>query len=202
MTDLGCINYIEHLEAYKLGGTLIAIGHVASANFDLLQVARPLMAKLAEEIGLAVGIGMLEKNRMVYVEACQGSARVALQMRIGSRLPLFPTAMGRAILATMSSKKRAVLIDTYGSQDAEERRHEARAIERAATELSKNGYCSVVGEWDPDINGLAAPLITWEGNFVLDCGGPAYLLPPKRMYEEVGPQLAKTAKKIRERIGI
>src|ERR1700736_968102 len=39
LSELGCVNYIEHLEAYKLGGALIAMGHVASANFDLLQVA-------------------------------------------------------------------------------------------------------------------------------------------------------------------
>jgi len=202
LSELGCVNYIEHLEAYKLGGAVIAMGHVASANFDLLQVARPLMTKLAEEIGLAVGIGMLEKDRMVYMDACQGTARVALQMRVGSRLPLFPTAMGRAILATMSSEQRARLMEKYGSQDPEERKYHERAIERAAAELDKSGFCSVVGEWDPDINGLAAPLITGEGNFVLDCGGPAYLLPPNRMYEEIGPQLAKIATKIRERIGI
>jgi len=201
LSELGCVSYIEQLEAYKLGGAMIAIGHVASANLDLLQVARPLMTKLAEEIGLAVGIGMLEKDRMVYMDACQGTARVALQMRVGSRLPLFPTAMGRAILAMMPSEQRARLMDRYGSQDPEERKYHERAIERAAAELDKSGFCSVVGEWDPDINGLAAPLITGEGNFVLDCGGPAYLLPPNRMYEEIGPQLAKIAQKIRERIG-
>jgi DNA-binding IclR family transcriptional regulator len=202
LTELGCVNYIEHMEAYKLGGALIAMGHVASANFDLLQVARPLMTRLAEEIGLAVGIGMLEKDRMVYMEACQGSARVALQMRVGSRLPLFPTAMGRAILATMSSDKRAALIDKYGSQDAEERKYTERAIERAAAELDRCGFCTVSGEWDPNINGLAAPLLTGEGNFVLDCGGPSYLLPPNRMQDEIGPQLAKIARKIRESMGI
>jgi DNA-binding IclR family transcriptional regulator len=202
LTDLGCVNYIEHMEAYKLGGALIAMGHVASANFDLLQVARPLMTRLAEEIGLAVGIGMLEKDRMVYMEACQGSARVALQMRVGSRLPLFSTAMGRAILATMSSDKRALLIDKYGSQDAEERKYTERAIERAAAELDRCGFCTVTGDWDPNINGLAAPLLTGEGNFVLDCGGPSYLLPPNRMQEEIGPQLAKIARKIRESMGI
>jgi len=202
LTELGCLNYIEHLEAYKLGGALIAMGHVASANFDLLQVARPLMTRLAEEIGLAVGIGMLEKDRMVYMEACQGSARVALQMRVGSRLPLFPTAMGRAILATMSSDKRAALINKYGPQDSEERTYTERAIDRAAAELDRCGFCTVTGEWDPNINGLAAPLLTGEGNFVLDCGGPSYLLPPNRMQEEIGPQLAKIAKKIRESMGV
>ena len=202
LTELGCVNYVEHMEAYKLGGALIAMGHVASANFDLLQVARPLMTRLAEEIGLAVGIGMLEKDRMVYMEACQGSARVALQMRVGSRLPLFPTAMGRAILATMPSDKRAALIDKYGSQDAEERKYTERAIERAAAELDRCGFCTVTGEWDPNINGLAAPLLTGEGNFVLDCGGPSYLLPPNRMQDEIGPQLAKIAKRIRESMGI
>jgi DNA-binding IclR family transcriptional regulator len=202
LTELGCVNYIEHLEAYKLGGALIAMGHVASANFDLLQVARPLMTRLAEEIGLAVGIGMLEKDRMVYMEACQGSARVALQMRVGSRLPLFSTAMGRAILATMTSEKRAALLDRYSLADAEERKYTERAIERAAAELDRCGFCTVTGEWDPNINGLAAPLLTGEGSYVLDCGGPSYLLPPNRMQEEIGPQLAKIAKRIRESMGI
>jgi DNA-binding IclR family transcriptional regulator len=201
LTELGCISYIEHLEAYKLGGALIAMGHVASANFDLVQVARPLMARLAEEIGLAVGIGMLEKDRMVWMEACQGSARVALQMRVGTRLPLFSTAMGRASLAAMSPEKRARMIDRYGSQDAEERKHNERTIERAVAEVNKSGFCTVLGDWDPNVNGLAVPLITSDGDFVLDCGGPAYLLPANRMYEEIGPQLAKIAKKIRESVG-
>jgi DNA-binding IclR family transcriptional regulator len=202
LTELGCINYSEHLEAYKLGGALIAMGHVASANFDLVQVARPLMAKLAEEVGLAVGIGMLEKDRIVWMESCQGSARVALQVRIGFRLPLFSTAMGQAILATMSSDVRTRLIERYGPQDAEERKHNERAIERAVAEINKSGFCTALAEWDPNINGVAAPLITGEGNFVLGCGGPPYLLPPNRMHEEIGPQLAKIAKKIRESSGM
>jgi DNA-binding IclR family transcriptional regulator len=201
LTELGCINYIEHLEAYKLGGALIAMGHVASTNLGLVQVARPLMAKLAEEIGLAVGVSMLEKDRMVWIEACQGSARVALQMRVGTRLPLFSTAMGRASLAAMSPEKRARMIDRYGSQDAEERKHNERTIERAVAEINKSGFCTVLGDWDPNVNGLAVPLITSDGDFVLDCGGPAYLLPANRMYEEIGPQLAKIAKKIRESVG-
>jgi DNA-binding IclR family transcriptional regulator len=202
LTELGCINYSEHLKAYKLGGALIAMGHVASANFDLVQVARPLMAKLAEEVGLAVGIGMLEKDRIVWMESCQGSARVALQVRIGFRLPLFSTAMGQAILATMSSDVRTRLIERYGPQDAEERKHNERAIERAVAEINKSGFCTALAEWDPNINGVAAPLITGEGNFVLGCGGPPYLLPPNRMHEEIGPQLAKIAKKIRESSGM
>jgi DNA-binding IclR family transcriptional regulator len=202
LTELGCVNYIEHLEAYRLGGALIAMGHVASANFDLVQVARPLMAKLADEVGLAVGIGMLEKDRIVWMESCLGSARVALQVGIGSRLPLFSTAMGRAILATMSSDMRTRLIERHGPQDAEERKHHERAIEHAAAEVNRIGFCTALGEWDPNIHGVAAPLITGEGNFVLGCGGPPYLLPASRMYEEIGPQLAKIARKIRESSGM
>jgi DNA-binding IclR family transcriptional regulator len=53
-----------------------------------------------------------------------------------------------------------------------------------------------------NINGLAVPLLTGEGNFVLDCGGPSYLLPPNRMRDEIGPKLAKIARKIRESMGV
>jgi DNA-binding IclR family transcriptional regulator len=84
------------------------------ANFDLVQVARPLMQKLADDTGLTVAIGTLEKNRMVYMDACQGPALIALQLKVGSRLPLFSTAMGRAYLATISSEKRANFTDKYG----------------------------------------------------------------------------------------
>jgi hypothetical protein len=37
---------------------------------------------------------------------------------------------------------------------------------------------------------------------VLDCGGPSYLLPPNWMQDEIGPQLTKIARKIRESMGI
>jgi DNA-binding IclR family transcriptional regulator len=196
LTDLGCLNYIEALEAYKLGGASIAIGHVASANFDLLQSARPLMQALAEDSGLTVAIGTLEKNRMLYMEACQGPALIALQLKVGSRLPLFTSAMGRAYLAMLSVESREQLAEKYGPQNPVERENSLRAVERASVELDKRGFCVVVGEWYPDINGLAAPVRAIEGNFVLDCGGPAYTLTPKRMSDEVGPRLADIAKHI------
>lgn len=200
LTELGCLNYIDHLEAYKLGGTSIAIGQIAAANFDVLQVARPLMQKFAEKTGLSLGLAALETNRMVYMDVCQGSSMIALQMKVGLRLPLFTTAMGRACLATMPTEERDRLIHKYGPKDLEERDHCQRAIERASAELDKQGYCVVVGEWYPDINAAAAPVMTDEGILILDCGGPAYTLPPARMNEEIGPGLAGVARKISENV--
>jgi DNA-binding IclR family transcriptional regulator len=196
LTDLGCLNYVEALEAYKLGGASIAIGHVASANFDLLQSARPLMQGLAEDSGLTVAIGTLEKNRMLYMEACQGPALIALQLKVGSRLPLFTSAMGRAYLAMLNRDSREQLAEKYGPTNRIERENSLRAVDRACVELDKQGFCVVAGEWYPDINGLAAPVRAIEGNFVLDCGGPAYTLTQKRMSDEIGPRLADIAKRI------
>lgn len=201
LTELGCLHYLESIEAYKLGGSSIAIGQIALANFNMFQIARPMMQKLAEETGLTVAIGTLEKNRMVYMDACQGPALIAVQLKIGSRLPLFSSAMGRTYLASITPEERASLVQKYGAQDAEEREYSERAIERACVDLAKRGFCTVAGEWYPEINGLAAPIITNDGNFVLDCGGPAYVLPMNRMLDEVGPQLAETARKIAASMG-
>ena len=201
LTEIGCLSYVERLASYKLGGTAIAIGRVASANFDLLQVARPLMQRLADDSGLTVAIGTLEKNRMVYMDACQGPALIALQLKVGSRLPMLSTAMGRAFLATLPEDKRQRFLETHGPTDVDERQRGTLSIERAAGELQKRGFCIVAGDWYPDINGVAAPVITGEGYFVLNCGGPAYILPPERMVEEIGPRLAAIAKEISAHIG-
>jgi DNA-binding IclR family transcriptional regulator len=67
--------------------------------------------------------------------------------------------------------------------------------------LEKRGFCVVAGDWYPDINGVAAPVIADEGHFILNCGGPAYILPPQRMFDDIGPQLAKIARTISQNIG-
>jgi len=80
----------------------------------------------------------------------------------------------------------------YPEHDAETRRMVARAQE----ELAANGYVTSFGDWKPEINGIAAPILSPDGEriFAMNVGGPSFLVSPEDLVTKVGPKLALAAR--------
>jgi len=202
LTEQGYLTYHESLGCYELGGATLALGHVARATFNVLSRARPAMQRMAELTGANVGLGVREKSSMVYLETIQGPSLVGLRLEVGSRVPLLSSAMGRAYLAA-SAQDRNRLIDQLGRTERDDKERIALTLDTAARELKSYGFCISAGDWHPDIHGVAVPVHAPEIEqlFVVNCGGPAYLLPKTRLIAEIGPELVKTANQIREALG-
>ena len=198
LTELGYLTYHERFGCYELGGGAMVLGHVARANFNAFERIRPLMARLAEFSNANVGIGARDRLNMVYLEVVHGPARVALRFEIGSQVPLFLTAIGRAYLAASSKEEANALIQQVRNQDKEKADEAARIVETARAEYERLGFCISAGDWHDDIHGIAVPLHAPElgGRLSINVGAPAYLMPKSRMMTEVGPELVRTAAEI------
>ena len=200
LTELGYLTYDERFGCYELGGGAMVLGHVARANFNALERIRPLMARLAEFSNANVGIGARDRLNMVYLDAVHGPSRVALRFEIGSQVPLFLTAMGRAYLAATSKEEADALIRQVRSQHKEMDSEAARIVETARAEYERLGFISSAGDWHDDIHGVAVPFHAPElgGVLAINVGAPAYLMPKSRMMTEVGPALVRTTAEIVE----
>lgn len=198
LTELGYLAYDERFGCYELGGSAMVLGHVARANFNALERIRPLMARLAEFSNANVGIGTRDRLNMVYLDVVHGPSRVALRFEIGSQVPLFQTAMGRAYLAATSKDEASALIRQVRSQHKEMADEAAHIIETARAEYEQLRFCSSVGDWHDDIHGIAVPIHVPElgGVLSINVGAPAYLMPKERMMTEVGPELVRTAAEV------
>jgi DNA-binding IclR family transcriptional regulator len=203
LTEKGYLTYLEQYGCYELGGSTLILGHVARANFDALAKARPAMERLAKISGCNVGLGTRDQLNMVYLVACQGPALIGLRLDVGARVPIISSAMGRAFIAACSEDERKKLVKKLKASTPGSDKKVDWVVEHASRELATHGFCVSIGEWHPDIHGAAVPISSGElgGLYVLNCGGPAYLLPHEKLMNEVGPALLKAVEEIRVAIG-
>ncbi|WP_345471849.1 IclR family transcriptional regulator [Actinoallomurus oryzae] len=86
-------------DGYRLGGKLFELGSLVPRRFHLREAALPFLQDLFEATHETVHLGIREGHEVVYVERIHGHRALALPSRIGGRLPLTCTGVGKALLA-------------------------------------------------------------------------------------------------------
>lgn len=86
---------------YQVGLSFLELGARAIFSQDLVQVAVPVLTRVAEELGLSAHLGVLDGTDVLYLVRRTPNTPLASNIRVGSRLPAHATTMGRMILACM-----------------------------------------------------------------------------------------------------
>lgn len=86
-------------DGYRLGGHLFELGMRASVERGLVDVATPFMEDLYELTHETVHLGVREGSEVMYVAKIGGHRQAAAPSRVGGRLPLHCTAIGKILLA-------------------------------------------------------------------------------------------------------
>lgn len=93
---------------YQLTLKLFEIAGRVVENIDVLELARPALERLRDATGEAVHLVVRDGSHIVYVYKAENpSASYQLFSRIGMRRPLYCTAAGKSILATLSDREVA-----------------------------------------------------------------------------------------------
>jgi DNA-binding IclR family transcriptional regulator len=86
-------------DVYQLGGKLFELGSLVPRRLELREAALPFMQDLFETTRATVHLGIREGSEVVYIERIHGHDPLPLPSRIGGRLPLSCTGVGKALLA-------------------------------------------------------------------------------------------------------
>ena len=97
----GMIENIPDEGGYQLGTGLIALAAQALNERGILQVARPFLKQLVQELNLSAHLGVLEGREIVYLARETPNSHLASTVREGTRLPAHATTIGRILLAEL-----------------------------------------------------------------------------------------------------
>lgn len=86
-------------DGYRLGRGLFELGMRAATERTMLEVAVPFMQDLFSRTRETVHLGVLDGNEVVYISKIGGHRQARAPSRIGGRMPLYCTAIGKALLA-------------------------------------------------------------------------------------------------------
>lgn len=193
-----------------LGPTLIELGFSALSSNPLAAVARPFLEDLAAEVLDTVHLAVRDHDTVLYLVKIPGQRGAEMRSRVGSRMPLTRTGIGKAIL-----------LDDEPTTWTECWRAEAPADETAAAPASniagakaeedflgrmnhyrKGGYAYDMEENEPGIRCVAAPVRDGSGAIIgaISVSATAPYMPPNRMRDLV-PLVQRVAVSISKEMG-
>ena len=106
LMDRNILEYQNSLfKTIQLGLGLFEITLLALGKRDLHRVARPYLDQILERTGETVYLAVENNGEVVYLEKAEGSAAVRYSADLGTRLPLYCTGLGKAILAAYPDEK-------------------------------------------------------------------------------------------------
>ncbi|MCY0854124.1 IclR family transcriptional regulator [Cupriavidus sp. D39] len=201
---LGYLRHEPSLGKYRLGAPVLAPAYPLLASMQIRQVARPLMERLAGEVGGAVSLGVRDRTQMIYVETSRSTDDLVVTPDIGAALPMLTTAIGKAWLCRVPAALRDPVLNRLRLEDADAFRRAEPRLAQARRELETKGYCSNRAEWRHDVFAFAVPLCRRVDSqwFVVNCGVRA---PPgafDAIQRAVGPRLVTMAHALESRLGL
>ncbi|RLL43867.1 IclR family transcriptional regulator [Oceanobacillus piezotolerans] len=107
------ISQNEENEKYRLGLKLFERGNMVANNFDLRKVARKHLERLSATTNLTVHLVILDGQEGVYIDKVEGSGVTVVYSRIGRRVPIHTSAVGKSIISTKTDKELDQFLKNY-----------------------------------------------------------------------------------------
>lgn len=122
-------------------------------------VAQPIVEEAARKTGESCSLCILDRHDIVYVCRVAVNRLIAINLSIGSRLPAYPTAIGRVLMSELPGEQLDDMLDRLALQE-----HTAQTItdrkklKRTIKKARSDGYCVVNQELEVGLIGLAVPI--------------------------------------------
>lgn len=126
----------------------------------LARRARPHMERLRDRLEETINLGMLEGNRVIYLEIVESHRAMRLAARRGDRDPIHATALGKAIAAYLPDRRVRAILEAEGMPRLTPRTltdQNGYLVELAAAR--ERGYALDDGEHEIDGRCVAVPVL-------------------------------------------
>jgi len=188
---------------YKLGYQLLDLGMKLLSSIDLRREALPFLQELSRDAHEIVHLALLERGEIVYVEKVESDNTIRMHSRVGKRVPVHATGLGKAILAYLPVAEATEIVDRYGLSELTPYTITKRdRFLEVLADTRKLGYAMDIEENEEGICCVAAPVFDVNRRAVaaISVSGPNIRMTPDRLLE-LAPRVVKIAMKISERLG-
>jgi len=167
LTQLGYLRYHEAPGKYELAAGVVGLAYPYIANQAAPSIARPLMVALAAKTRTNIGLGVAEGLSVLYLEYALGEREPNRRQRVGFRVPLIRTSMGRACIAALPVAEREQLYRTLQSNYPREWPILREQLDDAVAQVAARGWCVAAGTFQRLVHSVAVPFLHPDGRTVM-----------------------------------
>ncbi|WP_322103585.1 IclR family transcriptional regulator [Paraburkholderia sp. J41] len=200
--------YLRQVQGgYLLGPKLIELGTIALEQMPLTAVARPHLQVLADQSLDTIHLGVRDGDDVLYIDKIPGQRGLEMRSRVGHRMPLASTGIGKAMMLDLAPQTWRELFDASRRTLAgvsfrpDHSLEPDTFIKRMAT-YAAGGYTFDLEENEISIRCVAAPVRDASGAIVaaLSVASTIPYMPLERM-DELIPVVQREARAISQELG-
>lgn len=199
---LVALGYLEQDDKrkYRLSAQAADPGSAAIGAIRRVVPARVALEELRDELGQTVSMGVLEGDRVIYVHHLpshrSGRYLIDMGVGVGTHIPVYCTAIGKVLLASVSDAERQALLSELDL--IPQGPHSIMSKSKLRTQLDRISPREVVVSDEEFLAGARSiavliPRPAGEPALALEVTAASSAYSVKRLRSEVGPRLKRTA---------
>ena len=154
---------------YSLGVHLWEMGLLSPVYGRLRENAMPFLLRLHVATGETVQLAVIDGFDAIYIEKLTSEIAVPIQTRIGSRIPLHATGVGKVLLAFSPASFTDVFLGTRLARFTEATVTNRRSLAKDLAQVVDDGFARSTEEYVLGSTSIAAPVIV-DGTLVAAVG--------------------------------
>lgn len=199
----GYVYQADDLGLWYVGLQAFAVGSSFLANRDFVAQSHVSMRRLMEQSGETANLAILDETEAVFIAQVQCREIMRLLVKLGSRVPLHASGVGKAIFAALPDERIDAILKIKGLPRITENTIVAREIMWASLQVVRQrGWSFDDEEHAVGTRCVAAPIYDEHAEPLgaISLAGPTTRLPDERI-KQLGPLVAHTAEELTQRLG-
>jgi DNA-binding IclR family transcriptional regulator len=189
-------------DRFCLGPKVIEIAGAFLAKSDLRNESQVVMNELAEMTGETIHLAVPSGREVVYIAKIESPHALGLSSHIGSRLPMYCTSLGKAILAFSNPELVEAILSGKLEARTTHTKISATALRAELVSVRSQGFALDDEENEPGIRCVGAPVLDYSGKAIaaISISGPCERISLERAMQ-LGPIVWESTRRVSKRWG-
>lgn len=155
---------------YRLGYRLLQLSQIVLEQSPLPEMANPVLAHLMAETGETATLCIRQDDQAIVIARVECANPLRSVAQIGHAGPLYCTGHGKAMLAHLPEEETMRILALGMPRLTERTITDPARMEEELAEIRSRGYAVDIGERDPELVSVVAPVWDAAGRVAATCG--------------------------------
>ena len=168
-------------------------------TIDPTEQVKPLLANFAANHQVSVSLAVAQYGEMLYVQSIRSPARLAVQLQVGSTVPLPDTAIGRAYYTALTKEQRKLIQGDLRRLFPTQFEEKMAVLEKQEKFFNEHGFTLSDKEFSADITAIAVTIkhpLAQHGIYALNASAPVSRVSAEDLIRNVAEPLKQLALEI------
>jgi len=195
---LGYVKRIGNSRNYQLGLKIYGLGRSLMRDLPLPEIALPHLKWLVEQTSLTAHLGVIEKNKVVFVQKVDGGGMIKFDTYVGKAADIHCTGLGKALLANLPEQPLSdILSGEAFTHYTKMTITDPAGLREELSRVRSEGYSVDDEEEELGVRCIAAPVLNPSGEVIaaVSVTGTTFQIRPE-FFKQIGATVKQASSRI------